>query len=58
MFPKALKTLQILSSADSSGPTLVPYKLVAFPFPIHIKLIQIEIKLSKNNFHNHTMQGI
>jgi len=35
MFPKAVKTFQILSSSENPGPTLVPNKLVVSPFPIH-----------------------
>jgi len=35
MFPKAVKTFQILSSSDNPVPTLVPNKPVVSPFPIH-----------------------
>jgi len=43
MFPKALKTLQILSPSDSPGPTLFPNIRVGSPLPAHTnRLIKMQ----------------
>ena len=43
MFPKALKTLQILSASDSPGPTLLPNIRVGSPLPVHTNILRLDV---------------